>query len=443
MLIGAHLPQRFWAEALTTAVYLRNRNSTKSVSGVTPSEALFGKKPSVNHLRIFGCVAYAHISREERRKLDPKAKKCILLGYGTNVKGYRLYCLEEQTVFYSRDVIFNEKKFGFEDQYSEKPELVEIDLPEVVFQNVNADNERVEESDSTIEDPAIEDSVIEDTVDESAADEISVRRSNRQRKRPDHYGVWINSAQQTDCQVPTTYEEVLTSPEKQKWLDAMNEEMSSFEINDVYDLIEQPKDKKAIGSKWVYKRKFNSDGLIERYKARLVVQGFSQRWGQDYDETFCPVVRFKSFRSIMAIAAQNQLIVHKMDVTSAFLNGDLNENVYMKQLSGFEVTGKEHLVCKLKKSVYGLKQAPRCWNMKLDQKLKQMGFKSSESDPCIYMRNLFIIAVYVDDMVVVTKNGKEMKDVKKAISDVFNVNDLGELHYFLGEGHSRPQKKTM
>ena len=143
---------------------------------------------------------------------------------------------------------------------------------------------------------------------------------------------------------------------------AMKEEMKSVQENDVWDLVELPKDRKAVGSKWVFKVKTASDGSIERYKARLVAQGFSQKYGLDYDETFSPVVRPESIRTVIALAVKKGLKLHQMDVTTAFLNGELEEEVYMKQPEGFVADGQEHLVCKLRKSIYGLKQSPRCWN---------------------------------------------------------------------------------
>ena len=140
-----------------------------------------------------------------------------------------------------------------------------------------------------------------------------------------------------------------------------------------------PTDRKAIGSKWVFKVKTTSDGSIERYKACLVAQGCSQKYGVDYDETFSPVVRPESIRTLIALSVQDGLKLHQMDVTTAFLNGDLDGEIYMKQPEGFASEGQE-----LKKSIYGLKQAPRCWNAVLDVQLKKMGFSQSTSDPCIY-----------------------------------------------------------
>ena len=154
---------------------------------------------------------------------------------------------------------------------------------------------------------------------------------------------------------PKSIEEAINSPEKSKWEKAMETEMQSLKANKVWDLVELPKGRKAIGSKWVYKVKTGADGQIERYKARLVVQGFSQKYGDDYDETFCPVVRLESLRALMALAVQNGLKLHQVDVTTAFLNGELEEEVYMRQANGFITDREEHLVCKLKKSIYGLK----------------------------------------------------------------------------------------
>ena len=129
------------------------------------------------------------------------------------------------------------------------------------------------------------------------------------------------------------------------------------------------------------KRKHDADGNVERYKVRLVAQGYNQKYGIDYDETFCPVVRFELVQTLIALAAVHKLQHHQLDVTTAFLNGELKEEIYMKQPEQFEGKGKEHLVCKLKRSIYGLKQSSRCWNEALDKHLKKMGFKQSENDP--------------------------------------------------------------
>ncbi len=173
--------------------------------------------------------------------------------------------------------------------------------------------------------------------------------------------------------------------------------------------------------------KTNSDGSIERYKARLVAQGFNQKFGSDYDETFCPVVRLESSRTLIALSAQRELELHHIDVSTAFLNGTLQEEVYMKQPVGHVKKGEEHLVCRLRKSIYGLKQSSRCWNMALDAHLRKMGFTQSKSDPCIYILGgdkAFFIGVYVDDMVLAGNDNTEIERVKEELSARFDLKDL-------------------
>ena len=147
-----------------------------------------------------------------------------------------------------------------------------------------------------------------------------------------------------------------------------------------------------------------------------MAQGFTQSYGQDYDETFCPVVRSESIRTLISLSVQNGLKLHQMDVTAAFLNGKLDEEVYMNQPKGFVAIGQENLVCKLKRSIYGLKQAPRCWNNVLDAQLKEMSFIQSGSDPCIYISSkeeTVLIAVYVDDIILAGKSDRAIKEVNK------------------------------
>ena len=427
MLSESGLPKRFWAEALSTATYLRNLSPTKAVKGVTPFEAWNETKPNVQHLRVFGSICYAHIHKTERKKLDPKSRKSILLGYAENIKGYRLYDLKEKKVFYSRDVIFQEMIFNKNNQ---KTAL-----------------EKIEESDEEIEESVTEkviipemtytDNEIEDTNEQNENNQDvrePERRSIRTRKSPEYYGEWVNIASVTD--EPKTVKEALSGPKSEEWNKAMLSEMKSLNDNEVWELVKLPEGRKAIGCKWIFKTKVDGDGNIERYKARLVAQGFTQKFGVDYDQTFSPVVSFESVRSIIAIAAKNGLKLHQMDVKTAFLNGELKEEIFLKQPEGFVVKGHEDYVCKLKRSIYGLKQSARCWNVELDRKLKNMGFSQSKNDPCIYIKEAregyCIIAVYVDDLIVGGENERNIEHTKKTISDKFEVTDMGPLHYFLG-----------
>ena len=195
MLADAKLPHKFWAETLSTAVYLRNRSPTTAVKGKAPFEAWTGEKPNIKHLRVFGCEAYAHVPKDERKKLDSKARKCILLGYGTETKGYRLYDPQRGRVFHSRDVKFNESSRGIEVSKEQEPEqnrYVELDFP------------------------ANEEPIVDETPEPPV-----LRRSERGRKPPDYYGgEWATTANDDD-NGPRTAKEALTSPQKTKWIKAM------------------------------------------------------------------------------------------------------------------------------------------------------------------------------------------------------------------------------
>ena len=205
----------------------------------------------------------------------------------------------------------------------------------------------------------------------------------------------------------------------------------------MWGLMDLPEDRKAVGIKWVFKRKHDADGNIEPHKARLVAQGYSQMYGIDYDETFCPVVKLESVRTVAALAAKHNLKLHQLDITTAFLNGELKEDIYMKQPEGFEVKDKEHLVCKLKRSIYGLKQSPRCWNKAFDKHLKKLGLIQSTNYPCVYILDsdsvgeIFIVSVYVDDIILAGKSPERIMEFIKKIAERFNVKVMGNLHHFL------------
>ena len=431
MLSDSKAPSRFWAEALSTAAYIRNRCPTKAVEGMTPIEALTGKKPDIAHLRRFGCAAYAHIPKDERQKLNPKVRKCILVGYGVNTKGYRLYDPNRERIIHCRDVTFNEADTSIEKEFKLHEEhgirtgdsRVMIDWtdqePETTTENIEGDTDEVTHSRG------------------GESTDTGPRRSSRERRQAEFYGEWVNSAV-CDTPEPTTVKEALSGADKEKWKAAMDRQLQSIEKNEVWELESTlPKGKMAIGTKWVFKRKLNADGEVERYKARLVALGYSQQHGADYDDTFCPVVRFESVRMLIAIAVQLGLKLHQMDITAAFLNGDLKEDVYLSSPEGLEVNGSRGKVfCKLKKSLYGLRQSPRCWNSTLDAKLREMGFRQTPSDPCMYITSSegkpLILAVYVDDIILAGKSEKLISEVKRKLAQYFEVKDLGILHHFLG-----------
>ena len=169
-----------------------------------------------------------------------------------------------------------------------------------------------------------------------------------------------------------------------QWVQAMKSELESMYSNQVWDLVKAPNGIKPVGCKWVYKRKKGIDGKVETFKSRLVAKGYTQKEGIDYDETFSPVAMLKSIKILLFIAAHYDYEIWQMDVKTAFLNGNLEEELYMMQLEGFIAKNQEHMVCKLNRSIYGLKLASRLWNIRFDQAIKSFGFEQNIDEPCVY-----------------------------------------------------------
>ena len=216
----------------------------------------------------------------------------------------------------------------------------------------------------------------------------------------------------------------------------MDEEMDALEANATWELVPLPKEKNAIGCKWVYKVKHNANGSVNRYKARLVVKGYAQTYGIDYEETFSPVARMATVRAVIAMAASKGWSLHQMDVKNAFLHGDLQEEVYMEQPPGYVHAVHPEFVCRLKKALYGLKQAPRAWSDKIGQYLVTIGFQISKADFSLYVRKtekgIMLLVIYVDDLIITGDSDEDILHVKMLLKQKFEMKDLGELRYFLG-----------
>ena len=449
-----NLPLSLWAEAVNTIVYLRNMSPTSSFKGVTPFEKLFGVKPNVGHLRVFGCTAYAHVPDQKRQKLDPKATKGIFVGYPTGSKGYKIYIPETRQMIRSRDVKFVENQFqqrhvGGEDQ-------VKLDLV--------PDAEVISQPDSRVNPPPVDRVSISDDLcnsnDEDDADSDTdeivpvpdIVRPIRNRRKPDYYVAWAADAATLEAD-PKTFKQAGKSANKSKWEKAMQEELLSLKKHNTWELVELPKGKNLVGCKWVYKTKRDANGEIDRFKARLVAQGFSQEQGVDYDEVFAPVARYDSIRSVLAIGTQLDLEIHQMDVRSAYLNGKLEEEIFMKQPPGFVDKTHPHKVCRLNASLYGLKQSARCWNLVIDRYFKSKNFIQNLADPCVYYKFevnengeevIIIVAIYVDDSIICSNKTSVLNLVKQQLSERFEMDDRGEIHYILGMSVQRNRKlKTL
>lgn len=231
---------------------------------------------------------------------------------------------------------------------------------------------------------------------------------------------------------PETYDEATSGTQKRQWEAAISDELRALASNDVWELVDTPKGANIVSNKWVFKIKRLPNGQIDRYKARLVARGFSQRHGIDYNETFAPVVRMESLRILLAVAAAEDLEIHQMDVVTAYLAGELEEEIYMAVPQG--LTGTDGKVCRLKKGLYGLKQSARVWNRRIASELKQAGLSMIPEDQSIWVdhgRNL-ILALYVDDIVLFARETQEIRRVKAFLADRFHMKDLGPIQTVLG-----------
>ena len=429
-LAHTELPQALWAELISTATYILNRTGPSSVEGKSPHELWYNKKPKITHLRVIGCTAYVHVPDQRRKKMDAKAEKGILIGYEGD-DGYRIFLQPGNRTCRSRDVIFDEKIIT---------STTALDWPV----NTNPDvcehgdvEQKTEERDIPTED--VKDEV--EAEEESAVDNGNLHNvpvmQLRDRKRinqPSRYDDYVLTADAmfSSCELES-FEEAVHSDQRNEWQSAMKNEIQSLKDNQIWELEDLPPGKKAIPCKWVCKVKNNPDGSIERYKARLVIKGFSQKKGVDYDQTFSPVVRNATIRTLLSVAASEKMHLMQIDVSTAFLYGDLTEEIYMEQPKGFSDNSDK--VCKLKRSLYGLKQAPRCWNKRFGTFLQKLGFRQSDADPCLFIlekdSKKILLVLYVDDGIVAATDEAELLELTDKLKCEFKI-ITKPATYFLG-----------
>ena len=270
-------------------------------------------------------------------------------------------------------------------------------------------------------------------------DVIAPRRSGRVSKQPIHYteageaNVVVTDTSDDD---PLSYKHAMDDPDKDKWLTTMEQEMESMYSNYVWELVDVPESVRPIGCKWIYKKNRGVDGKVETFKAQLVDKGYTQKEGVDYEETFSPVAMLKSIRILLSIVAALDYEIWKMDVKTSFLNGYLDESIYMMQPEGFIVEGQEQKVCKLLRSIYGLKQASRSWNLRFYETIKTFGFEKNVDEPCVYKyikeTKVVFLVLYVDDILLIGNDIGLLSDVKKWLVEKFQMKDLGQASYVLG-----------
>ncbi|KAE8703505.1 hypothetical protein F3Y22_tig00110469pilonHSYRG00245 [Hibiscus syriacus] len=391
MLRDAGLEKSFWAEAVNTACYLVNRAPSTTIELKTPMEMWTGKPADYSNLYIFGSIVYVMYNSQEISKLDPKSRKCKFLGYADGVKGYRLWDPTARKVIISRDVIFVEDKLQRkeDDDSTEKSETTQINV-----------EKEFEQGDSSEAEPA------HDEQEPESSEAPITRQSDRVRRRPNWYSDYIIEGNIAYCLLtkdgePSAYQEAINNSDASLWMMAMQEEIEALhKNNNTWDLVPLAQGRKPIGNKWVFKIKRNGDDQVERYRARLVVKGYAQTKGIDFNEIFSPVVRLTTVRVVLAMCATLDLHLEQLDVKTSFLHGNLEEEIYMLQ----------------------------------------------PEDPCAYFKrsgdnDFVILLLYVDDMLVAGPNKDHIEELKAQLAREFEMKDLGSTNKILGMQIHRDRMK--
>ncbi len=328
MLVQAGLCESLWAEAVATAVYIRNRSVTRQLGDKTPYEVWTGYKPNVRHLRIFGSKAVG-LDKSQHHKFREKGKEYTFVGYSLTAKAYRMYDSSERRIVEKRDIIFDESSTGSireketervsveidtlsnksrsEQERSNVEEGAEVHLEEEKYETTSeeAESETAEETEVSSKNDS------ENTYDSTSESSVNGKRGRGRSKilrtgkpgRPKKQFHMVNIAN-SDGKIPSTVKEAMSSKTCKCWREAMNKEYDSLIRNQTWVLADLPIGKRKIGCKWVFNEKRDQNGNIERYKARLVAKGCSQQYGVDYKETFSPVVRYATIRILFALAAE-------------------------------------------------------------------------------------------------------------------------------------------
>ena len=404
-----------WGEAILSANYLLNKVPRKKVDK-TPYELWKGRKPSYKYLKVWGCLAKVMAPTPKKMKIGPKTVDCIFIGYAHNSTAYRFLVHESKNPDIHKNTIIESRNASFfEHVFPCKTKEDEPSSSKRTFETI------------------IEDCSQNSGNDENVETEEEPRRTKRARIEKSFGPDFLTYMLEAE---PQTYKEAVSSTEGPLWKEAIKSEIDSILQNHTWELVDLPPGIKLLGSKWIFKRKMKTDGTIDKYKARLVIKGYRQREGLDYFDTYSPVTRITSIRIILATATLRNLEVHQMDVKTAFLNGDLEEEIYMEQPEGCVAPGQEKKVCKLVKSLYGLKQAPKQWHKKFDDVMLSNGFKINECDKCVYVKNTdngyVILCLYVDDIIIVGSNDRMVRSTKHMLNSRFDMKDMGPVDVVLG-----------
>ena len=328
------------------------------------------------------------------RKLDSRSVKAKFIGYDDRSTAYILQEFDSKKVIKARNVIFRESEIQ---SFSAK-ETISLENPNLVSPNMDFDDGRSKDEDTKIpvqggvgeNNAAIP--VVQNQFEvegDPNENEVPLPRGSRNRRPPERYGLpYTFNTTKEDVQEPQSYNEAVNSPQAENWRKAMQTEYNSLMDNNTWTLVNEPEDQQVLPGKWVYKVKYGADGQVDKLKARYVAKGYAQVEGLDFFDTYAPTCKPETFRILLATAAQKDLQLGQMDVKSAYLHSNIEEEIYLEQPQGFvkKANSGQKLVCKLNKSIYGLKQAAKNWYEALTSLLLKEGFKRSRNDYCLFVR---------------------------------------------------------
>ncbi|PKU71322.1 Retrovirus-related Pol polyprotein from transposon TNT 1-94 [Dendrobium catenatum] len=453
LLHASNVPHKFWADALSTAHYLVNLLPSKAINLKIPFQRLQGKPPTYSHLRTFGCLCFPWLKPYTTNKFSPRSAECVFLGYSPNHKGYRCYDIKNDRLYTSRHVVFHENSFPYTitNQPTPQPEqhLTPAHSPLLLPPATNSSISIQTTTPSRLHNPQQHmTNLPSNTYQSPTASPIcsSPTRLSTQQSPPRHQmqtrlksgiskpkQIFNLLAHSSQPETPSTYNQASKSAH---WTRAMTEEFQALKAQNTWSLVPKPSNKSVLGSKWTFKTKLLPNGQVDRYKARLVALGYNQQFGINYTETFSPVAKMPTIRLLLTLAVNRQWPMHQLDVSNAFLHGDLPDDIYMRQPPGFTDPNQPDAVCKLQKSLYGLKQAPRQWFTKLTTFLQTQGFRFSRSDPSLlifHKNNIQIyFLIYVDDFLITGNNASAIKQLLQQLQAQFALKQLGQISLFLG-----------
>jgi len=444
MLLARDLPRELWPEAVNHACYIRNRAYTRAINDGTPHQKWTGERPDVSSIQEFGVPVWI-LDEHHTNKLQSKSTEHIFIGYEDGPKAIKYYDRGMRNIKVSRNYRFpltklpnaaTERRFEGEqrenNEKSRKPDSDDDWEATTTKRSHDDDGESCTKRRKT--------SVQEDGNKEPLPDLIDDPDEDEPSQAEQIYTAFSDTF--IGGKDPKSLKEAKRSSDWPEWEKAIKTELDTLRQMGTWELMEAPKNRKPVTNKWVFVRKYNKEGELLKYKARLVARGFSQVPGMDYNETFAPVVRLETIRAILALAVEEDWEIQQMDVKGAYLNGDLKEEIYMNQPEGFH--DETTRLCRLIKTIYGLKQSGREWNHKLNKRLQNRGFKRLETDPCVYIRKgkgrIEIITVWVDDLLLFTKTEAQMTNLKRELGDLFEITDLGEPNKLVGIEIDRDRK---